>query len=109
MADRLVYIYKSHTKKVRKFLYMLEKDNFSRVPADLLSAFGNPEFVMVFALKPERKLEGVTYEDLKKALDEKGYFLRIILETFEENLLNQERARLGLPPLEKEQINDYFH
>lgn len=88
---------------------MVEKDNFSRVPADLLSAFGNPEFVMVFALHKDRKLEGVTHEQLTKALDEKGYFLRIVLETFEENLLNQERARLGLPPLEKEQVDDYFH
>lgn len=106
--DRLVYVYKSR-RKLRTFLYVPEKDVFSHIPSGLMDAFGAPEFVMVFALHKERKLQKITPEELTKALDEKGYLLRIDLESEEENMLNQERARRGLPPLEKEQISDYFH
>lgn len=106
--DRLVYVYKSR-RKLRTFLYVPEKDVFSHIPAALMDAFGAPEFVMVFALKKERKLQKITVEELNRALDEKGYLLRIDLESEEDNLLNQERKRLGLPPLEKEQIGEFFH
>ena len=54
--DRLVYVYKSR-RKLRTFLYVPEKDVFSHIPAALMDAFGAPEFVMVFALKKERKLQ----------------------------------------------------
>ena len=55
----------------------------------------------MFALSKKRNLVKITHEELSKALTEKGYFLRIDIEDEEENLLNQERKRLGLPPLEK--------
>lgn len=106
--ERLVYVYKSR-RKLRTFLYVPEKDVFSHIPADLLNAFGAPEFVMVFALKKDRKLQKITVEELTRALDEKGYLLRIDLEDVEENLLNQERKRLGLPPLDTDAIHDFMH
>lgn len=106
--DRLVYVYKSN-KKIRSFLYVVEKDVFSHVPTGLMDAFGAPEFVMVFKLYKDRKLQKITAEELSKALDEKGFFLRIDLPSEEDNMLNIERQRLGLPPLEKDQIADYFH
>lgn len=106
--DRLVYVYKSQ-RRLRTYLYVPEKDVFSHIPSGLMDAFGAPEFVMVFALHPGRSLQKITVADLTKALDEKGYMLRIDLESAEDNLLNQERMRKGLPPLEKEQISEYFH
>ena len=106
--DRLVYVYKSN-KKLRSFHYIVEKDVFSHIPSGLMDAFGAPEFVMVFKLHADRKLQKISPEELSKALDEKGFFLRIDLQDEEENMLNQERKRLGLPPLEREQIADYFH
>ena len=106
--ERLAYVYKSR-KKLRTYLYIPEKDVFSHIPSGLMDAFGAPEFVMVFKLHKERKLQKITAEDLIKAFDEKGFMLRIYLESEEDNMLNQERARLGLPPLEREQISDYFH
>lgn len=106
--ERLAYVYKSR-RKMRTFLYVPEKDVFSHIPSGLMDAFGVPEFVMVFKLYKERKLQKITAEDLIKAFDEKGFMLRIDLESEEDNMLNQERARLGLPPLEKDQITDYFH
>ena len=106
--ERLAYVYKSR-KKLRTYLYIPEKDVFSHIPSGLMDAFGAPGFVMVFKLHKERKLQKITAEDLIKAFDEKGFMLRIDLESEEDNMLNQERARLGLPPLEREQISDYFH
>ena len=106
--ERLAYVYKSR-KKLRTYLYIPEKDVFSHIPSGLMDAFGAPEFVMVFKIHKERKLQKITAEDLIKAFDEKGFMLRIDLESEEDNMLNQERARLGLPPLEREQISEYFH
>lgn len=106
--ERLVYVYKSR-RKLRTFLYVNQKDCFSHIPEGLMTAFGAPEFVMVFALHPGRQLQKITAEELTKALDDKGYLLRIDLESEEENMLNQERKRRGLPPLEQEKIADFFH
>ena len=88
MSERLVFVYKSHNKQGR-YLYLKEKDVFSHIPAALLDAFGTPE-------------------DLDKALEEKGYFLRIDLEDVEENLINQERKFRGMPLLSKEELSDLF-
>jgi len=107
MAERLVFVYKSQNKQGR-YLYLKEKDVFSHIPAGLLDAFGVPLFVMMFALSKHKSLPKVKVEDLEKALDEKGYFLRIDLENLEENLVNQERIFRGLPSLSKEELADMF-
>lgn len=106
--DRPVYVYKSR-KKLRTFLYVDRKDMFSHIPAGLMDAFGAPEFVMMFMLRPGRTLQKIKPEDLEAALSEKGYLLRIDLESEEENMLNIERQRKGLPPLERDSIADFFH
>ncbi len=108
MSVELVYVYKS-LKKARAYLYLREKDVFACVPGGLLDAFGAPKFVMVFALSKRKDLPRVDPQVLAAALEEKGYFLRIDTESDEENLLNIERARLGLPPLERESISEFFH
>ncbi len=108
MADRLVFVYKSLAKR-RRFLYLAEKDAFVRVPSALLDAFGPPKFVMMFALNKHKNLPKVDPQTLEENLADKGYFLRIDLESEEENLLNQERAFRGLPPLEAEKVQEFFH
>ena len=108
MEEQLVYVYKSK-KKLRSYLYIREKDVFSHIPAGLLDAFGVPEFVMMFSLSKKRQLPRVSADTLLKALKEKGYFIRIDLDSNDENMLNIERKRLGLPPLETDKIADYFH
>ena len=108
MSDRLVFVYKS-SSKARRWLYLAEKDAFSVVPSGLLDAFGAPKFVMMFALGKHRNLPKVTPEQLEQALSEKGYFVRIDLEDEEESLINEERRYRGLPPLDKEKLNEFFH
>ena len=108
MKDRMIYVYKS-VKKLCTYLYLEERDNFSKLPAGLLDAFGMPKFVMVFSAARHPVLPKITIDELMKALDEKGYLLRVDLESEEENLLNEERLLRGLPPLTKEQIDGFFH
>ncbi len=105
--EQLVFVYKSK-KKQRAYLYIREKDVFSHIPSGLLDAFGEPQFVMMFVLSKRKQLPKVDVEELSKILKEKGYFVRIDLEE-EENMLNVERRRLGLEPLETDKIADYFH
>ena len=108
MDQSVVYVYKS-LKKQRTYLYLKEKDAFGALPQALLDAFGAPHFVMVFALDKRQSLPKVSIPQLRQALEEKGFFLRIDLDDVEENLLNQERIRNGLPPLEKDKITEFFH
>lgn len=108
MSVELVYVYIS-LKKARAYLYLREKDAFTLLPDPLLDAFGAPKFLMVFALSKRQSLPKVDIGTLKEALSDKGYFLRIDTEQEEENLLNIERKRLGLPPLEHDEIKDFFH
>ncbi len=108
MSERLVYVYKS-AQKERRWLYLAEKDVFSHIPDGLLNAFGQPKFVMMFALSKHPNLPKITPEQLEQALNEKGYLLRIDVESEEESLINQERKYRGLPPLTREQLNDFFH
>ncbi|MBO8416689.1 MAG: YcgL domain-containing protein [Proteobacteria bacterium] len=107
MVDRIVYVYKS-PRKARTYLYTREKDVFTCVPDGLLTAFGEPKFLMMFALHKHPNLPKVTPEELEAALSDKGYYLRIDLEQEEENLLNVERRRLGLPPIDHDEIKDFF-
>ena len=108
MSERMVYVYKS-SKKLRTYLYTAQRDDFAGIPGGLMDAFGTPKFVMVFALSKHPELPKVTPEELEQALSERGYLLRIDLESEEENLINQERRYRGLPLLAKEQIDKFFH
>ncbi|MBQ9275490.1 MAG: YcgL domain-containing protein [Succinivibrio sp.] len=108
MRDTIVYVYKS-SKRLRGYLYLREKDDFSVLPEALFTAFGMPQFLMMFALKKHPVLPKITPEQLQAALDEKGFLLRIDTEEDEESLINEERRYRGLPPLTREQLNDFFH
>ncbi|MBO6258211.1 MAG: YcgL domain-containing protein [Succinivibrio sp.] len=107
MTDRIVFVYKS-AQKARHWLYMAEKDAFAKLPEGLLTAFGTPKFVMMFALSKHRQLPKISREQLENALNEKGYLLRIDLEDEEESLINQERRYRGHEPLDKDQLRELF-
>ena len=85
----LCSIYKSN-KKDGAYLYIIEKDNFSHVPDELMTMFGVPHFVMVIKLDG-RKLAQVDVNKVKKSLKEDGFFLQ--LPPPPQNVLEQYKAQ----------------
>ena len=70
------FIYKS-LKKDYLYLYITEKDDFSKVPDALFNHLGKMEFVMDLELSPERKL---AMEDAGKIIQnimEQGFFVQL--------------------------------
>ena len=72
----ICFIYRSE-RKADTYLYLIEKNDFSLVPEELLTVFGEPEFSFQFELTAERSLakedSATVYENLKK----QGFHLQI--------------------------------
>ena len=70
------FIYRSGHKP-DTYLYLIEKDDFSQVPAELLKVFGEAEFSFQFELTAGRSLakedSAVVYDNLKK----QGFHLQL--------------------------------
>ncbi|GAA4492777.1 YcgL domain-containing protein [Pseudaeromonas paramecii] len=88
-------VYKSR-KKEQTYLYVERRDDFSRVPAELMTLFGSPQFVMLLPLAKHAKLPGVDPQALADALAKQGFFLQ--LPPPAESLLVQHRRTLNLEP-----------
>jgi len=70
------YVYKS-LKKNLLYLYISQKDDFSRVPTELLQTFGTLEFVLELELTPERKLAKEDSQKVLASLQEQGFFVQL--------------------------------
>lgn len=70
------YIYRSNKQK-GMYLYLDEKDNFSKVPESLLTLLGDMEFTFEFDLSKGRKLVRAEAEEVLRIIDENGYFLQM--------------------------------
>ena len=70
------HIYRSN-RKFDTYLYLVEKDDFSDIPADLLRVFGPPEFSFSFDLKADRKLAREETGEVLENLQEQGYHLQL--------------------------------
>lgn len=82
----LCAIYRS-SKKDQTYLYIENKDDFSRVPEELMTAFGSPIFVMLLALGKRKQLASADIEQVKHLLTEQGFYLQVPPPV--ENLLKQ--------------------
>uniref|UniRef100_UPI0035C75945 YcgL domain-containing protein n=1 Tax=Serratia quinivorans TaxID=137545 RepID=UPI0035C75945 len=82
----LCVIYRS-PKRDQTYLYVEKKDDFSRVPEDLLKSFGTPQLAMVLSLEGREKLASADIEKVKEALKEEGFYLQVPPPL--ENLLKQ--------------------
>jgi hypothetical protein len=82
----LCHIYRSN-RKLDTYLYLVDKDDFSVIPDDLLRVFGPPEFSFSFDLTEERKLAredpGVVLENLEN----QGYHLQLQDDILVEQML----------------------
>lgn len=89
----LCTIYKS-TKKAQTYLFVKQRDDFSAVPAPLMSMFGSPTLVTVMNLAKKEKLALADIEKVKANLNEQGFYLQLPPPV--ENLLDQHKAEMKL-------------
>ncbi|MGJ8678949.1 YcgL domain-containing protein [Paraglaciecola sp.] len=72
----LCAVYKS-SKKQETYLYVPGRDDFSKVPKDLLATFGTPVFLMIMPLKEDRELARVDIDKLRSELKLNGFYLQL--------------------------------
>lgn len=72
----LVSAYKS-AKKDELYLFVPKEDGLDKLSDELLVMFGEPQHVIDFELTEKRKLARVDAEEVKKALEAKGYFMQM--------------------------------
>lgn len=82
----LCHIYRS-SQKFDTYLYLVEKDDFSIIPADLLRVFGPPEFSFSFDLTQERKLAREDTAEVLENLENEGYHLQLQNDILVEQML----------------------
>ena len=82
----LCHIYRSD-RKLDTYLYLLDKDDFSVVPDELLRIFGSPEFSFSFDLTQERKLAKEDTAEVLDNLASQGYHLQIQDDVLVEQML----------------------
>ncbi|WP_435945357.1 YcgL domain-containing protein [Dryocola sp. BD586] len=69
-------IYRS-SKRDQTYLYVEKKDDFSRVPEELMKGFGEPRLAMVLPLDGSKKLANADFDKVKQALKDDGYYLQL--------------------------------
>ena len=72
----ICYIYRSERKE-DTYLYVLEKDDFSQVPDELMKAFGQPEFSFEFELTEDRRLAKEDTAEVIANLQQQGFQLQM--------------------------------
>jgi len=70
------FIYKS-LKKEYLYLYIVKKDDFSKVPDALVISLGKMEFVMDLELSPDRKLAKENAGTVIDSLLAQGFFVQL--------------------------------
>ncbi|XBS68289.1 YcgL domain-containing protein [Acerihabitans sp. KWT182] len=69
-------IYRS-SKQDQTYLYVENKDDFSRVPPELMARFGKPVLSMLLPLNGSKKLATADIDKVKQDLKEQGYYLQL--------------------------------
>jgi uncharacterized protein YcgL (UPF0745 family) len=82
------HIYRS-SRKPDTYLYLVDKDDFSILPEELLKVFGDPEFSFSFELAEDRKLALEDASQVLENLKSQGYHLQL-----QNNLLVEEMLAL---------------
>ncbi len=83
---RLVRVYKS-LRKQDMYLFVDFREALARVPASLLTQFGEPSEVMTLKLTPERKLARARATDVLEQIDTAGFYLQMPPPEDERNAL----------------------
>ncbi|MCP4874306.1 MAG: YcgL domain-containing protein [Gammaproteobacteria bacterium] len=80
------HIYRSN-RKFDTYLYLIDKDDFSTIPEDLLRVFGPPEFSFSFDLTQERQLAKEDTCEVLENLQQQGYHLQLQDDILVEQML----------------------
>ncbi len=72
----LCHIYRSN-RKLDTYLYLLDKDDFSMIPSELMRVFGPPEFSFSFDLTKGRELAKEDSAEVIENLENQGYHLQL--------------------------------
>ncbi|MBV7314420.1 YcgL domain-containing protein [Shewanella sp. NIFS-20-20] len=72
----LCAVYKS-SRKADSYLFVNKRDDFSDVPAELMTMFGVPQLVMVMSLAKRDHLGMADINKVKHELADKGYYLQL--------------------------------
>ncbi len=72
----LCHIYRSN-RKLDTYLYLLDKDDFSMIPSELMRVFGPPEFSFSFDLIEGRELAKEDSAEVIENLENQGYHLQL--------------------------------
>ena len=72
----LCHIYRSNLK-LDTYLYLIDKDDFSVIPQELLRVFGPPEFSFSFDLTEGRQLAKEDTAEVIENLETRGYHLQL--------------------------------
>lgn len=70
------FVYRSN-KQIGMYLYLVERDNFNKVPESLLKLLGDVNFSFEFDLSEDRKLVRFETAAVRRVLEENGYFLQM--------------------------------
>ena len=70
------FVYKS-VKKADSYIYIDQKDDFEKVPHQLLQLFGKPEFALEFDLTEDRTLAAADAKQVIQYIHEQGYYLQM--------------------------------
>ncbi|EQB9154144.1 YcgL domain-containing protein [Morganella morganii] len=89
----LCAIYRSQNRD-QTYLFIEKKDDFSRVPEELLKSFGKPVFSMLINLANRDKLANADIEKVKQELTDAGYYLQFPPPV--EDLLSEYRDTLNI-------------
>ncbi|WMQ73451.1 MAG: Protein YcgL [Sodalis sp.] len=69
-------IYRS-SKQDQTYLFVERREDFTRVPADLITHFGKSLFAMILPLDGSKKLASADIEKVKELLKEQGFYLQV--------------------------------
>lgn len=86
------FIYRC-SNKPDMYIYLAERDDFSRVPATILTSLGNIEFAMELEITAGRKLARENPETVLHHLSENGFHLQLPPQTPIEQLLRELPAK----------------
>ena len=84
----LCHIYRSNLK-LDTYLYLIDKDDFSVIPGELLCVFGPPEFSFSFELTEARKLAKEDSAEVLENLEKQGYHLQLQDDELIEEMLTR--------------------